>query len=60
MHIQMIEPKDFRTFVRVYSLLTSQRLSINMILALPVVLIRCMTHVCPAWELAADTCLLRL
>jgi hypothetical protein len=60
-HIEMIEAKAFRTFVRMYSLLKRERLSAKIKLTLPKALIRkVITYACPAWELAADTHLLKL
>jgi hypothetical protein len=53
----------FRTFIRIYSLFKSERLSANIKLGLHKALITSksvMTHTCPAWELAADTYLLNL
>jgi hypothetical protein len=61
LHIEMVEAKAFRTFVRIYSLLKSERLSANIKLTLHKALIRSViTYACPAWELAADTGLLKL
>jgi hypothetical protein len=60
-HIEIIEAKAFRTFIRVYSLFKSERLSVNIKLTLHKALIRSiMTDVCPTWEFAADTYLLKL
>jgi hypothetical protein len=59
----MIEAKAFRTFIRVYSLFKSERLSANIKLTLHKALIRSvMTNdlYLPAWEFAADTHLLKL
>jgi hypothetical protein len=57
----MIEAKVLRTFVRIYSLLKSERLSAKIKLTLHKALIRTViTYACPAWELAADTHLLKL
>jgi hypothetical protein len=57
----MIEAKAFRTFIRIYSLLKSERLSASIKLTLHEALISSvMTYVCPAWELAADTYLLKV
>jgi hypothetical protein len=57
----MIEDKAFRTFIRIYSLFKSQLLNANIKLTLHKALIRpVMTHVSPAWELAAGTSLLKL
>jgi hypothetical protein len=48
--------KAFRTFIRIYSLLKSGRLSANVKLTLHKALMRSvMTYACPAWELVADT-----
>jgi hypothetical protein len=52
----MMEAKVFKTFIRIYSLLKSDRLSANNKLTLYKALIRSvMTYAFPAWELAADT-----
>jgi hypothetical protein len=60
-HIEMLETKAFRTFIRFYSLFKSERLSTNIKLTLYKALIRSvLTYACPAWELAADTYLLKL
>jgi hypothetical protein len=57
----MTEAKDFRTFIRIYSLFKSERLRANIKITLHKTLIRSvMTYACPAWELAADTYLLKL
>jgi hypothetical protein len=57
----MTEAKAFRTFIRIYSLFKSERLSVNIKLTLHKALfISVMTYACPAWELAADTYLLKL
>jgi hypothetical protein len=59
LHIEMIEAKSYRTFIRIYSLLKSERLSANIKLTLHKALIRSvMAYACPAWGLAADTYLL--
>jgi hypothetical protein len=50
------EAKAFRTFIRIYSLYESVHLSANIKLTLHKVI----TYACPAWELAADTYLLKL
>jgi hypothetical protein len=61
LYIEMIEAKAFRTFIRVYSLFKSERLSANIKLTLHKALIRSvMAYACPAWEFAADTQLLKL
>jgi hypothetical protein len=57
----MIEAKAFRTFIRIYSLFKNEPLSANIRLTHHKALIRSvMTYTCPAWELAADTHLLKL
>jgi hypothetical protein len=57
----MIEAKAFRTFIRIHSLLKTELLSANIKLTLHKAMIRSvMTYACPAWELAADTYLLKL
>jgi hypothetical protein len=57
----MIEAKAFRTFIRIYYLFGSERLSANVKLTLPKALTRLVaTYACPACELAAGTCLLEL
>jgi hypothetical protein len=49
-HIQMIEAKAFRTFIRIYFLFKGERLSANIKLTLHKALIRSvMTYTCPAW-----------
>jgi hypothetical protein len=61
LHIEMIEAKVFRTFIRVYSLFKSELLSTNIKLTLHRTLIRSvMTYACSAWEFAADIHLLKL
>jgi hypothetical protein len=58
--MEMIEAKAFRTFIRVYSLLKSERLSANIKLTLDKALIRSvMTYACPVWEFAVDTHLMK-
>jgi hypothetical protein len=58
---EIIETKAFRTFIRIYSLFKSERLSANIEPTLHKALVRSvMTYACPAWELAADTYLLKL
>jgi hypothetical protein len=57
----MIETKAFRTFIRIYSLFKSERLSANIKLTLHKALIKSvMTYASPALEFAADTHLLKL
>jgi hypothetical protein len=61
LHTDMFEAKAFRTFIRIYSLFKSERISTNIKLILHKALIRSiMTYVCPAWEFAADNHLLKL
>jgi hypothetical protein len=51
----MIEAKAFRTFIRIYALLQSARLSANMKLTLHKAMIRSvMAYACPAWELVGQ------
>jgi hypothetical protein len=60
-HMEMIEAKAFRTFIRVYSLFKIERLSTNIKFTLHKALIKSvMTYVCPSWEFAADTHLIKL
>jgi hypothetical protein len=57
----MIEAKAFRTFIRIYSLFKSERLSANIKLTLHKALIKSvLTYACPAWDFAADSHLLKL
>jgi hypothetical protein len=57
----MIEAKAFRTFIRIYSLFKSERLSANIKLTVNKALIRsAMTYACPTWDFAADTHLMKL
>jgi hypothetical protein len=57
----MIEAKAFRTFIRIYSLFKSERLSANIKLTLHKALIRSvMTYACPTYDFAADTRLTKL
>jgi hypothetical protein len=61
MNIEMIEAKAFGTFIRVYLLFKSERLSANIKLTLHKALIRSvMTFASPALEFAADTHLMKL
>jgi hypothetical protein len=61
LHIKIIETKAFRAFIRTYSLFRSEHLSADIILTLYKALIRSiMTYASPAWELAANTHLLKL
>jgi hypothetical protein len=61
LHIQMIETKAFRTFIRIYSFFKSKRLSTNIKLTVHKALIRSvMIYASPAWEFAAESHLLKL
>jgi hypothetical protein len=61
LHIEMIEAKAFRTFIRICSPLISERLGAKIKLTLHKALIKTIiTYACPAWELAADTYILKL
>jgi hypothetical protein len=61
LHIEMIETNTFTTFIRIYSLFKNEHLSASVQLTLHKALIRSvMTYACPTWELAADTCVLKL
>jgi hypothetical protein len=61
LHIETIESKAFSTFIRIYPLFKSGRLSVNIKLTLHKALIRSvMTYACPAWELASETYQLKL
>jgi hypothetical protein len=61
LHIEMIETKVFKIFIRIYFLFKSERLSTNIKLTLQKALIRgVVTFACPAWEFAADNHLLKL
>jgi hypothetical protein len=61
LHIEITEANAFRTFIRIYSLFKSERLSANIKLTLHKALIRSvLAYACPAWDFAADTHLLKL
>jgi hypothetical protein len=61
LHIEMIESKAFRTFIRIYPLFKRERLSTNIKLTLHKALIRSiMTYACTAWGFEADKHLLKL
>jgi hypothetical protein len=61
LHIEVIEAKAFRTFIRIYSLFISKRLSTNIKLALHKALISSiMTYSCPTWGFAANSHLMKL
>jgi hypothetical protein len=50
----MIEAKPFRTFIRIYALFKSERLSTNIKLTSHKALVRSViTYDCSSWELAA-------
>jgi hypothetical protein len=55
----MIEDEAFRTFIRIYSLYKSERLSTNIKLTLHKALVR-ESSLLPAWKFAADNYLLKL
>jgi len=60
-HVDSIVTKALRTFIRMYPLLKSERLSAKSKLTLYKALIRSkMTYAYPAWEFAADSHLLKL
>jgi hypothetical protein len=57
----MIDDKAFRTFITVYSLWKSGRLSANIKLTFhKALIISVTTYICPAWEFREDTHLLKL
>jgi hypothetical protein len=61
LHIEMNEAKAFRTFIIIYSIFKSERLSADLKLTLHKALIRSvMTYACPAWKFAAESHLLKL
>jgi hypothetical protein len=61
LHIEIIEVKAFTTFIRLYSILESERLSTNIKLTIHEAPIRSViTYACPTCEFAADTHLLKL
>jgi hypothetical protein len=61
LHIQMIEAKAFRTYIRINSLFRSERLNANIKLTLHKALIRSViTYACPAWEFAREWHLMKL
>jgi hypothetical protein len=60
-HVEKIEAKAFRTFLRIYSLFRSERLRANIKLTLHNSLIESVvTYAWREWEFAADTQLLKL
>jgi hypothetical protein len=60
LHIEINEPKAFRTFIRVYSLFKIERLSANIKLNLHKSLIRSVMTCYSAWEFEADIHLMKL
>jgi hypothetical protein len=61
LHIEIIEGRAFKTFIRIYSLFKSELINANIKQTLHKALIRSvMTYVCPVWELAAVTYHLKL
>jgi hypothetical protein len=61
LYIEMIEAKTFRTFIRIYSLFKSERLSTNIKITLHKAFIRnIMSYACPAWNFEAENHLLKL
>jgi hypothetical protein len=61
LHLEMIENKEFRKFIRTYSLLKSERLSSKIKLTLHKAPIKAViTYACPNWKLAAYTNLIKL
>jgi hypothetical protein len=60
LHIEMIETKTFRTFIKIYSLFKSEHLNANIKLMLHKALIRSYAYACSIWELASENVLLIL
>jgi hypothetical protein len=61
LHIEKIEAKAFRRFIKLYFLLKSERLIANIKLTLHKALMRSvMNYDSPAWDFAAETYLLKL
>jgi hypothetical protein len=61
LHIERIKAKALRTFIRLYPLSKSERLTTKIKLTLLKALIRfVMTYACPAWEFVAEFHLLKL
>jgi hypothetical protein len=61
LHMERVTTKAYRTFIGLYSLFKSERLSIHFKLTLHKALnTSVMTCACPAWEFAADTHLMKL
>jgi hypothetical protein len=60
-HIEMIEAKSLRKFIRIYSLFKNERLRAKIKLTLhKALIISVMTYASPVWEFAADTHLIKL
>jgi hypothetical protein len=60
-HIDLITSKALRTFLQIYSLLKSEKLSIKSKMTLYKTLIRSkMNYACPTWKSAADNHLMKL
>jgi hypothetical protein len=56
LHLERIEAKAFRTFIRLHSLSISDLLNANIKLTLLKALIKSvMTYACPAWDFAAES-----
>jgi hypothetical protein len=61
LHIEMMEAKALRTFIRIYSLFKSERLRANIKLTLDKALSRSVvTYASPAWEFGSDIHLMNL
>jgi hypothetical protein len=61
LHIETVTTKAYKTFMRLYSLFKSDRLSTKSKLTLHKALIRSiMTYACPAWEFTVVTHLIKL
>jgi hypothetical protein len=56
LHIEIIEAKTFRTFITIYPVFRSERLSTNIKLTLHrAPSVSAMTYAWPAWEFATET-----
>jgi hypothetical protein len=61
LNIETVTAKTYGTFIRLYSLFISERLSTRLKLTLhKAIITSVMTYACPAWEFAADTHVLKL
>jgi hypothetical protein len=61
MHIEMIEVKAFRTFIKIYSLFKTERLSVNIkVILIKALITSAVTYACQACVYEMDTCLLKL